>query len=293
MPKLERLLQLMTEDFEDQQVMIYVWHIEMQETIKQLLEQQGRRVAILNGSTADRDSIRDGFNDGTYDVIITNAKRSLNLHSGDVCIFYSMETNPATIEQIVHVLTVTWTKAPRPLFYWHTKVREADFFINTVNQRVVDGFDLADIISETVIHFGNLLLESLGRLRYKTGRWRNMKFRKIVAMTLVVVMSATLLAGCGKARTGNATIDKMSPQELGEALVRALNERSQYKTMSEDLQAQVDDLQKKVQGVQFADPEFPAIDKVQDDTGRLTFKKPGDYVKLPDPLYICEQTQLP
>jgi len=113
-----------------------------------------------------------------------------------------------------------------------------------------------------------------------------MKFRKIVAMALVVVMSATLLAGCGKARTGNAIIDKMSPQELGEALVRALNERSQYKTMSEDLQAQVDDLQKKVQGVQFADPEFPAIDKVQDDTGRLTFKKPGDYVKLPDPLYI-------
>lgn len=113
-----------------------------------------------------------------------------------------------------------------------------------------------------------------------------MKFRKIVAMALVVVMSATLLAGCGKAKTGNATIDKMSPQELGEALVRALNERSQYKTMSEDLQAQVDDLQKKVQGVQFADPEFPAIDKVQDDTGRLTFKKPGDYVKLPDPLYI-------
>jgi len=113
-----------------------------------------------------------------------------------------------------------------------------------------------------------------------------MKFRKIVAMTLVVVMSATLLAGCGKAKTGNATIDKMTPQELGEALVRALNERSQYKTMSEDLQAQVDDLQKKVQGVQFADPEFPAIDKVQDDTGRLTFKKPGDYVKLPDPLYI-------
>jgi hypothetical protein len=113
-----------------------------------------------------------------------------------------------------------------------------------------------------------------------------MKFRKIVAMTLVVVMSATLLAGCGKAKTGNATIDNMSPQELGEALVRALNERSQYKTMSEDLQAQVDDLQKKVQGVQFADPEFPAIDKVQDDTGRLTFKKPGDYVKLPDPLYI-------
>lgn len=113
-----------------------------------------------------------------------------------------------------------------------------------------------------------------------------MKFRKIVAMTLVVVMSATLLAGCGKAKTGNATIDNMSPQELGDALVRALNERSQYKAMSEDLQAQVDDLQKKVQGVQFADPEFPAIDKVQDDTGRLTFKKPGDYVKLPDPLYI-------
>lgn len=160
-PKLERLLQLMTEDFEDQQVMIYVWHIEMQETIKQLLEQQGRRVAILNGSTADRDSIRDGFNDGTYDVIITNAKRSLNLHSGDVCIFYSMETNPATIEQIAARIDRNVDESSKTFVLLAYEGEEADFFINTVNQRAVDGLDLADIISETVIHFGNLLLESL------------------------------------------------------------------------------------------------------------------------------------
>jgi hypothetical protein len=141
--------------------MIYVWHIEMQETIKQLLEQQGRRVAILNGSTADRDSIRDGFNDGTYDVIITNAKRSLNLHSGDVCIFYSMETNPATIEQIAARIDRNVDESSKTFVLLAYEGEEAGFFINTVNQRAVDGLDLADIISETVIHFGNLLLESL------------------------------------------------------------------------------------------------------------------------------------
>lgn len=114
-----------------------------------------------------------------------------------------------------------------------------------------------------------------------------MKHRRLIAMLLLLTLSTTLMAGCtNKAKTGNETIDKMNAQQLGEALVRALNDRSTYKNLSEDLQGQVDELNKLVQGVQFADPEFPAIDKVEDDTGRVTFKKPGDYIKLPDPLYI-------
>lgn len=114
-----------------------------------------------------------------------------------------------------------------------------------------------------------------------------MKHRRLIAVLLILALSTTLMAGCSKrASTGNETIDQMDTQQLGEALVRALNDRSTYKSLSEDLQAQVDDLHTKVQGVQFADPEFPAIDKVEDDTGRLTFKKPGDYVKLPEPLHI-------
>lgn len=160
-PKLERLIQLVTEDFEDQRIMIYVWHIEMQATIKAYLEEHGRKVVILNGSTTDRDSVRDGFNDGIYDVIITNAKRSLNLHSGDVCIFYSMETNPATIEQIAARIDRNVDDSSKTFVLLAYEGEETNFFIDTVKQRAVDGTDLASITSETVNQFGNLILESL------------------------------------------------------------------------------------------------------------------------------------
>lgn len=160
-PKLDRLLQLVTEDFEGQQIMIYVWHIEMQETIKELLEKAGLRPVILNGATKNRDEIRDGFNSGEYNVIITNAKRSLNLHSGDVCILYSMETNPATIEQIVARIDRNVDDSSKTFVLLAYEGEEAAFFRDTVNQRAKDGSDLADITSETVMKFGELLLDSL------------------------------------------------------------------------------------------------------------------------------------
>lgn len=160
-PKLERLIQLVTEDFEGQRIMIYVWHIEMQSAIKELLEESGLKAVILNGATDDRDEARDGFNSGEYDVIITNAKRSLNLHSGDVCILYSMETNPATIEQIVARIDRNVNDDDKTFILLAYEGEESNFFINTVKQRAVDGSDLADIVSETVIKFGELLLDSL------------------------------------------------------------------------------------------------------------------------------------
>lgn len=114
-----------------------------------------------------------------------------------------------------------------------------------------------------------------------------MKMCRVIALVLIVCLGMGLLTGCEQhTKTGNPTIDSMTVDQLGEALVRALNERASYKQQSEDLQARVDELEKMVQGIQFADPEFPAIDKVEDDTGRVTFKKPGDYIKLPDPMRV-------
>lgn len=110
--------------------------------------------------------------------------------------------------------------------------------------------------------------------------------KRLISLLLLVSVLASLLVGCGSAGTGNETIDKMSKKELGTALVRALKDRSSYKEATVELQGQIDDLNKKVQGVQLADPVFPAIDKVEDGTGRVTFKKPGTYVKLPDPMRV-------
>lgn len=101
-PKLDRLLTLCEQDFHDNSIMIYCMYIEAQEKLKEYLELSGRKVCILNGATkdAERKELIQDFNSGVYDVIITNIKKSLNLYSGDVCIFYTVEGNPAKMEQI-------------------------------------------------------------------------------------------------------------------------------------------------------------------------------------------------
>jgi hypothetical protein len=63
-------------------------------------------------------------------------------------------------------------------------------------------------------------------------------------LLVLLVSVAGIITGCGTphANTGNKTIDSMTIDELGDALVRALDDRATYKTTAEELQAQVDDL---------------------------------------------------
>lgn len=101
-PKLEKLIELCRQ-YKGKKIMIYVFHKDAQAVISDTLEAMGRKCVILNGDiqkTADRQEIIDGFNGDEYNVIITNIKRSLNLYDGDVCILYSVESNPAKLEQI-------------------------------------------------------------------------------------------------------------------------------------------------------------------------------------------------
>lgn len=101
-PKLDRLCTLIENEFANQQVMVYCFHVEAQKAIARELEALGRKPVILNGECVDEERVKaqDGFNDGTFDVIITNVKKSLNLQNGNACIFYSLETNVAKFEQI-------------------------------------------------------------------------------------------------------------------------------------------------------------------------------------------------
>ncbi|GHU92831.1 hypothetical protein FACS1894208_00830 [Clostridia bacterium] len=160
-PKLQRLVDLITEDFEGQSVMVYAWHLEIQDTIKRILAGRGRKVAVLNGSTGNRDEIRDGFNEGLYDVLVTNIKRSLNLHGGDVCIFYSVETNPASIEQLAGRIDRNVDSASKTFVLLAYEGEEANFFIDTVAQRTADSRDLTSVASETVLKFGELLTDAV------------------------------------------------------------------------------------------------------------------------------------
>lgn len=101
-PKIARLVELVDNEFSDSKVMIYVFHREAQRAIAEELKKIGRKPLILNGETEQMDKLKTQieFNTGDCDVIITNAKKSLNLNGGDVCIMYSLITNPSTMIQV-------------------------------------------------------------------------------------------------------------------------------------------------------------------------------------------------
>ena len=154
-PKLDRLCELVANDFQDSQVMVYCFHLNAQAKIKEELEKIGRKPVILNGETTDdeRLDIISKFNNGTYDVIITNIKKSLNLHGGDVLICYSLETNPAKLEQIrgrIDRNTDDRIKTFILLLYKGTD--EYKFFTEVVKQRAKDARDLT-IDAKTAVDF--------------------------------------------------------------------------------------------------------------------------------------------
>lgn len=101
-PKLKRLKEIIETECIGKKVMVYCFHRDAQDKIIEMLTAIGRKCVILNGSVMNEerhDTINE-FNKGDSDTIITNIKKSINLYDGDYCIIYSMETNPAKLEQI-------------------------------------------------------------------------------------------------------------------------------------------------------------------------------------------------
>lgn len=158
-PKIDRLCELVTNEFSDSRIMVYCFNIEAQEAIKKELDSLGRRCVILNGRMTgaskdlDRLKIQDDFNNGTYDVIITNIKKSLNLQGGDVCIFYNMSTTVSSMEQIRGRIDRNINNNIKTfvlLLYENTP--EYDFFTQTVKKRAKDSRELT-IDAKTAIDF--------------------------------------------------------------------------------------------------------------------------------------------
>lgn len=140
-PKLGRLIEIVENECQQLKIMIYCFHLEAQRVISNELRQIGRNPSIINGDTKDKErfEIMNDFNKGDCDVIITNIKKSLNLYGGDACIFYSVETNPAKMEQIrgrIDRSVDTRQKIFIMLVYAHTQ--EYTFMMDVVQRRAKD-----------------------------------------------------------------------------------------------------------------------------------------------------------
>lgn len=154
-PKLDRLLTLVKEQFDDDKIMVYCFHIEAQEAIAQELRKLGKKVAILNGATpqSERNQIMMDFNTGDTDVLITNVQRSLNLYNGSVCIMYSMSFTPSRMEQIRGRIDRSIDNSLKTfvlLLYKGTD--EYNFFKDVVGQRSKDSRELT-IDAKTAVDF--------------------------------------------------------------------------------------------------------------------------------------------
>lgn len=162
-PKLDRLCELIENDFSQESVMVYCFHLAAQQTIADELAKIGRKPVILNGSITDateRYKIQQAFNNGEYDVIITNIKKSLNLYGGDICIFYSMETNPSKSFQIASRIDRNVDdKLKTFVMLLYKGTDEYRFFTTTVKQRAKDARDLTIDAKTTVDFFFESMME--------------------------------------------------------------------------------------------------------------------------------------
>jgi ERCC4-related helicase len=108
MPKLKGLYDLIEQKWDAgiRHIVVYCYHTETQDMICSDLTKKfghlGIAPAVLSGQTRaqDRQELVDAFNSGEVNVLITNICKSLNLSVGELCIFYSVVTNPSRLLQI-------------------------------------------------------------------------------------------------------------------------------------------------------------------------------------------------
>lgn len=108
LPKLQGLYDIIEDRWNKgvRHIVIYCYHTEAQDKIVEDLVMKygylGIAPAILSGQTKarDRQELVDAFNSGEVNVLVTNICKSLNLSVGELCIFYSVVTNPSRLLQI-------------------------------------------------------------------------------------------------------------------------------------------------------------------------------------------------
>ena len=154
-PKIDRLITLVENDFSEDNIMIYCFHNDAQYEIQKELIKIGRKPAVLNGKCSDDEKwdIQSKFNKGEYDVVITNIQKSLNLHGGDVCIFYSILPSSAKFVQTGGRIDRNIDDSVKTfVLMLYRGTDEYKYFADTVKQRAIDSRDLT-IDSETIVDY--------------------------------------------------------------------------------------------------------------------------------------------
>lgn len=152
-PKLDALYYLLEEEVDvNNQVLIYCRFVEAQESLRQNLESLGYRVGILNGKSKlnIREQVVKDFNEGNFEILITNVLKGLDLRYCDTCILYTIDPNPQKMVQFEGRITRDLDIRYKNVYLIVSMGREKDFIDNELKLRVM--------MSKDVVNQGNSMV---------------------------------------------------------------------------------------------------------------------------------------
>lgn len=138
-PKAAALLHLLKKiDVSTGKALVYCRFVDCQKKLQELLEENGYRTAILNGSTKvkEKNDIIDKFLSNGYDVLITNIQRGLDLNNCDNCIMYTIDPNPQKMVQFEGRMTRDFNVMYKSLYLLVSMGKEKKFVEETLKLRV-------------------------------------------------------------------------------------------------------------------------------------------------------------
>ena len=138
-PKAAALLSILNSiDVSSSKALVYCRFVDCQAKLKELLEENGYRVAVLNGTTKvkEKNETLDKFLSNGYDVLITNIQRGLDLNNVDTCIMYTIDPNPQKMVQFEGRMTRDFNVMYKSLYLLVSMGKEKKFVEETLKLRV-------------------------------------------------------------------------------------------------------------------------------------------------------------
>lgn len=139
-PKLKLLLELIDTTVEKgmSQAVVYCRFLDAQEGIRRELEHKGYRVVVLNGAskTKKREEMVREFNNGYYDVMLTNVLKGIDLKTCDTAIMYTIDPNPQKMVQFEGRITREFDIQNKKVYLLVSMGREKRFVEDKLKMRV-------------------------------------------------------------------------------------------------------------------------------------------------------------
>ena len=125
-------------DVSSEKALVYCRFVDCQLKLKELLEEHGYRVAVLNGTTKvkEKNQILEKFLSNGYDILITNIQKGLDLNNCNNCIMYTIDPNPQKMVQFEGRMTRDFNVMYKSLYLLVSMGKEKKFVEETLKLRV-------------------------------------------------------------------------------------------------------------------------------------------------------------